>query len=421
MAAGTQTDADGAELDNLLVCVDIVCDAEADTAAWARRMQAIRHLCTNTHPKTLRHEERRKFVQRAREKGLIEAVVRVIESGSVDQVCTASNFLGDLIFNEDACSREVLDLFDRIACRFVGVFEHALEDLVLLEAAMLLCGNLAAACPSGHSRLLPMVQPVCLQIIGKLSVSDDLRVRTITLLANLSMTTAPALRALGVGTALLDLVSVNPSRESGKSVAESVIIYLHGDAKCQEVDTLVAMDVIPDYCVRLLRSTLAGEEFRDMYPHLLYSVRVFQVLAQCREYAQLLAGDPNIVPLLLHATCAPMRVETDLDGRRLALEALRSLSRFRLWPSGRAQEGGDGCAAEDDDGCTAAFVERGLPELLASDSAGIRRSAAGLWASLNPSHVPMLLLVGCRLKATSGVPSSVWRCVLECLFALADA
>lgn len=417
---------------DLLTVADLVCKPQSSTV---QKKQALWYLTVHLQPNKLHHEDRRKFVECARAKGIIKATVELIEVGTSALACAAANFLGDFIFNSDAGAREVLELFDQIAGRFVHIFTGlAQEHLALLEAAVKLCVNIAAVCTSGHPRLIPLVQPVCLQIISNPKISDNLRSITILLLANLSLTSASPLRALGVGEALLDLVSAERQSECGKSVAESVIIFLHGDHKCREVDELMARDVIVRYCIPLLERTLLGEEFRGMYPHLLYTARLFQVLAQSEEYAKALAANPDVIPLLLRVNnCTPKmnpRVETDLEGRRLALEALRSLVRFRLWPRRLASASTSDCSPTeesitgtsgsngqaDDDTQTKRFLERTLPLLLDDGSAGLRASAAELWACVNISHLSLLLLVGSRLESRGSLPYSVWKArVLSCL------
>lgn len=121
-----------------------------------------------------------------------------------------------------------------------------------------------------------------------------------------------------------------------------------------------------------------------MFPHLLYSAKLFQVLsrparlrgrtplspaARCRIYAEKLLFEPQraqtshasqgsteVIPLLLRAVnpngpppraripalrSARREVETDYEGRRLVLEALWSLARFRLWPDETDEAGQD--------------------------------------------------------------------------------
>merc|ERR1712185_596154 len=131
------------------------------------------------------------------------------------------------------------------------------------------------------------------------------------------------------------------------------------------------LHIVGDYCVPIMQFTLKGEEFRGMYPHLMYSARLFQVLARCREYGEALTQDERVVPLLLQAQRRQdtFRVDSDLEGRRLALEALRSLAHFELWRPDFI------------------YLEHDLPLSLADDHAGIRAAAAGLWAILHREEV----------------------------------
>merc|ERR1712224_612728 len=98
------------------------------------------------------------------------------------------------------------------------------------------------------------------------------------------------LRSLGVAQVLLDLVSDNQVTGQGRQVAESVIIYLLGDQKCAEMDRLLSMNVIGEYCVPLMEGTLNHTLFRGMCPCLIYSAKVFQVLAQSQDYAKALVA-----------------------------------------------------------------------------------------------------------------------------------
>merc|ERR1719464_301666 len=128
------------------------------------------------------------------------------------------------------------------------------------------------------------------------------------------MTVAAELRALRVADVLLSLVLDEGAGEWGRSVAESVIIYLHGESKCEEVDRLMSAGVISKYCVPLMECTLRGGEFHGMHPYLVYSARVFQVLAQSREYAKALVADGRVFPLLqeaAHCANSPMNMDSD--------------------------------------------------------------------------------------------------------------
>lgn len=389
-------------LERLLTLVNQVLDPDAENH---KRRNALEHLSIALQPQYIRAEARHLFVHRAMQRGVIEAAVHLIELGSVGLASAACSFLGDFAFDSDDAARAVLKAFDRIAERFKAIFEElnhglAWEHMPLLEAAILLCVNIAATCPSGHDRLIPLVQPVCLQIINNPRASHTLRGNTILLLANLSMTVRQELRALRVADVLLELVL--ESRVSGiqKSVAESVIIFLHGDQKCEEIDKLMDVNVVGEYCVPIMELTLRGEEFRGMYPHLMYSAQLLQVLAQSREYAEVLVAHERVVPLLLQANqCqdGPVRVESDLEGRRLALEALWSLNRFGLWPGSAPDEKSQ------------AFLDDDLPRLLSSEHAGIRAAASGLCARLDVRATLELLMLGRQLEIDLQLPMGFCR------------
>lgn len=407
----------------LLMLVDRVCSPEMSFGRKRHILEALSHAL---RPEILHEDARRMFVKEAMERGVVDSVVCLVEVGGEELRCAATNFLGDFAFNSGLGARAVLRVFDRVVACFQHLFaELMLLHLPLLESAVLLCVNIAATCPSGHPRLIPLVRPVCLQIISNPAVSDSLRGSTILLLANLSMTSRPELRALRVADALLDLLLAGQTSEPGKSVAESVIIFLHGsESSCSEIDQLMSLDVISKYCVPLLERTLVGGVFRGMYPHLLYSARLFQVLAQSRVYARALVAEPLVVPLLLQVNQAEvrqhLRVESDLEGRRLALDALRSLTRFGLWPPGAG-----GCNRETspdvsnapllDEGtavaamATEAFLRDDLPELLKDEDLGIRSSAACLWATLHSQEALTYLMVGQRLEFEGKLPSLLWR------------
>jgi len=272
----------------------------------------------------------------------------------------------------------------------------------LLQAAILLCVNIAATCPAGHLKLVRLVQPVCLKILQSPQVGDKLRGNTILLLANLSMTVLSELRELQVANVLLQLVADRNISEQGKSVAESVIIFLHGEEKSTQVDILMDRSVVSNYCIPIMAHTLKGTEFRGMFPHLLYSAKLFQVLSRCRHYAeQLLKDPPRVVNLLLKAVNPngpPPRVETDYEGRRLVLEALWSLARFKLWPLENDEE-------------SRKFIEsdKGLKQLREDRHVGIRTAAAGIHAQLHCNSVLEMLLVGKRVEADGWIPPGFWR------------
>merc|ERR1712190_627937 len=91
-------------------------------------------------------------------------------------------------------------------------------------------------------------------------------------------------------------------------------------------------------------------------------------------------------------------LESDNEGRCLALEALRSLVRLDLWPR-----------AADDDKPSRTFIDQELPLLLVDDHAGVRTAAAALWARLTVSYVLFLLLVGQRCDVRFRLPPQFWR------------
>lgn len=369
---------------------------ENDTSVETQRRQreALESLSQLLQPSHIKALDRRIFVQEALTTGVVDKAAELVEFGSVPLATAACNFLGDFAFDSDAGARAALNVFDRMFNRFVSVLSPLnWEHMSLLEAAILLCVNIAATCPSGHPRLIPLVRPVCLQIIQNARASQILRGNTILLLANLSMTVSQELRSLGVAEVLLDLV-LGVKDATQNSVAESVIIFLHGDHKCEVMDKLMDLHIVSEYCVKIMQVTMMGEEFRGMYPHLMYSARLFQVMAQCREYAEALVSNTDVVPLLLEANRSrgePVRVESDLEGRRLALEALGSLvAHGLLWP------------LEDEQ--SREFILKDLPLLLNDEHAGIRAASANLWGRLHSEEVWAFFLVGNRLQ----FPRRLW-------------
>lgn len=378
----------------LLHLVDLVLHPQGPTDPERCQREALERLSIELGPLHIQAEERRAFVTAALLTKIVERAADLVEGGSVDVAVTACNFLGDFAFSSDAGARAALQAFDKVASRFATLFQHlSWEYMPLLEAAVLFCVNVAAMRPSCHPRLLPLVRPVCLQIIRTARASSVLKKDTILLLANLSMTVGDDLRSLGVAEALLDMVlSVRDPQQL--SVAESVIVFLHGDRKCDVIDKLMEFDVVRYYCVPIMESSMQGKMFRGMCPHLMYSARLFQVLAQCTEYAEALVQDERVVPLLLEAQRdqdSPVRLETDVEGRLFALEALRSLLRLGLWGPGEA------------------FLSGDLPLLLADEHAGIRTVAAEIWALLHRAEVHALFLLGARLHARGRLPCRLWQ------------
>jgi hypothetical protein len=245
--------------------------------------------------------------------------------------------------------------------------------------------NIAAMCRCGHHVLIPAVEPVCLRIIQDPRASDSLRGNSISFLANVSVTLGQELRALGVADVLLQLVfPVDREQlvpEQGRSVAESVIVYCcEGAGVCPEIDRLMAADLVSKYCVPLLTQTLNNSEFRSMYPFLVFSARVFTILASVRKYAERLVADPRVPALLVQAVNKPVLVTSDRKGQRLALEALASLARFRLW----------------------------VPTIeppLDNPYAGIRTAAAKLMVAMHPDVFRVCLLAGHRVP----FPRIIWQ------------
>uniref|UniRef100_A0A7S1EX95 Uncharacterized protein n=1 Tax=Noctiluca scintillans TaxID=2966 RepID=A0A7S1EX95_NOCSC len=414
------SDGDPPEVCNLLAFVEEIFGGIAEGADGAeialasadgvRLGRALEQLCIELQPEKLKADARRVFVERALETGLVKTAVRVVEVASSDVARAAIAFLADFTFFSDVGAQAVLQVFDRVIARFNHIFNVlAREHLPLLESAILLCVNVSASCPSSHMRLIPLVQPVCLQIVKNAEVSDRLRGNTILLLANLSMTVSAELRVLDVAAALLELINENRVSEEGKSVAESVIIFLHGQRKCKEIDCLMEQRVVSRYCVPIMEHALRGTQFRNVYPYLLYSAKLFQVLAKSPEYAALLGAEDQVVTLLLsanHCSDGPRRLSSDLEGRCLALEALSSLAHFRLWPPQPQPTQSDASATV---ALSSAFVARDLPLLLMDEHIGIRAAAVALWARLNPSEVQFTLLVGRHLEVEGKLPPTVWR------------
>lgn len=373
----------------LLKLVHTVLHPQGPMDAEHCQREALEQLSIELQPQHIQADERRVFVKAALLTKIVEHAADLVEGGSVDVAVAACNFLGDFAFDFDAGARAALQAFDKVASRFASVLQHlSWEYMLLLEAAVLFCVNIAAMCPSAHPRLLPLVRPVCL-----VKASSVLRRNTILLLANLSMTVGQDLKALGVAEALLDM-ALHVRDPLQRSVAESVIVFLHGDQKCEVIDKLMELGVVNDYCVPIMDATMQGKMFRGMYPHLMYSARLFQVLAQSAEYAEALVQNERVVPLLLEAQReqdSPMRVESDVEGRRFALEALRSLVSLDLW---RPEE---------------TFLASDLPALLADEHAGIRAVAAKIWALLHTAEVQALHLMGARLHATGQLPFRLWQ------------
>eukprot|EP00927_Polykrikos_kofoidii_P039895 TRINITY_DN34188_c0_g1_i1.p1 TRINITY_DN34188_c0_g1~~TRINITY_DN34188_c0_g1_i1.p1 ORF type:complete len:482 (-),score=64.44 TRINITY_DN34188_c0_g1_i1:73-1443(-) len=397
-----------AEAYGVIHAVDVICDPLADGMSKKRSLDHLSEFLISCM--RFKSDVRRAFVNFAISRDVVAKVVTFIELGGVDLVVSSSNFLADFAFGSEVAADAVQKVFDPVARRFKTVLETLQwERSALLEAVILLCLNMSAMCPSWHLHILPLVQPVCLHIIERPEATPRLRGNTITLLANLSMSAAAELRSLQVARSLLHVLKDDRVPPEGRSVAESVIIYLHGDQKCDEVDELMSMNVIDAYCVPLMEVTLRSGMFREMFPYLVYSARVFQVLAQSRDYAEMLVAHEKVIPLLLQASERqdfPVQVESNVEGRRLSLEALWSLARFGLWP-------GRGVACE----LTASFLHVSLPAMLGDSHAVIRGAAAGVWAQVNCEEVLGMLIVGQRLEVNRSIRSALWKSkILSFLF-----
>merc|ERR1712014_378434 len=109
-----------------------------------------------------------------------------------------------------------------------------------------------------------------------------------------------------------------------------------------------------------------------------------------------------VIPLLLRASMAReglVGLESDNEGRCLILDALSSLAHFELWPRGNAKNQNPSDALRTNDDVSGVWIMNDLPMILADDHAGVRATAARLWAYLNPQYVDFLFLVGRRLEA----------------------
>lgn len=382
----------------LLALIDYICDPMVDRA---QLRQALDCLSLAIQPQNLGAEAKRVFVFSVKRRGVVQIVVSLIERECSDVARAACDFLGDLAFNSDIGSQAVLEVFDRIICGLTRAFQAPVSvSPCLARAFVSLCANIVAACPASHARIIPLVRPVLLPIACDPSSSDRLLGSTILLLANLSVTIRHDLKALPVAGVLLDLVLDEHVPDCRKSVAESVIIFLMGHSRCQEIDRLIDVNVIQYYCLPILEHALRGTAFRGMYPHLVYSARLFQVLAQSRTYAEALLAQEDVVPTLLRA-CQRQEVhlETDHEGRRLALEALHSFATLGLWPPEPALAPGGNMAE----------VMSTLVLLLEDEQVEVRSAAAALWAILNKSHVRLLLGIGGRIEAAGQLPPQFWR------------
>lgn len=417
---------------HLLAVAKTICDPEV-SATW--KADALERLGFAIQPKQLRAEAKHMFVQQAVEAGIVDAVVALTNEGRPALILAACNFLGDFVFNSASARRSVFSVFDHVLSALQRALKAGGADRTrLLYTAASFCANIVASCPEGQERLTPLLQTVFVPIVQDPASPDRLVGHTVLLLANLSLNPCgrQVLRAARVEGILLDLVLKTEVPTARKSVAESVVIFLLGGTECAEIDRLMASGVVGRYILPIMESTLAGSEFRGMYPHLVYSARLFEVLARSRSYAETLVAHDEAVPLLLRATHRKdgfVSLETDDEGRCLALEALLSLARFKFWPRHR---GHDRCRGKERQGelpewdsCLdldlqtpvsrdewsardVRFVGQELPQLLADDHAGVRAAAAALWARLHSFHVHTLMLVGNRLEAEGKLNSNIW-------------
>jgi len=361
----------------------------------------VRHLSHGLRPDQLPLKAKHVFVEFALKKGIVETAVRLMESRDVNLAGAAVTFLGDFTFLSDHSTSAVLAVLDRIVHRFQHVFNvESQEQSVLLEVVTIFCVNLAGGCRCSHARLLPLLQPVCQRIIRHPRVSGNLRANAIVLLANLSMTVSHEIRRLRVAEDVLDLLGNNEIPREQLSVAESVVIFLHGQSKCAEMDSLMAQDVVGKYCVPIMQHALARTRFRGMYPYLSYSARLFEMLSRSRTYAEAVAKNEKVVPLLIQTTrvLRDERLESDDEGCAVSLQALTALARFRLWPPSSGL-----------DSDSEAFMRVVLPLLLDNGNKSIRASAANLFAQLNIQQVINQLLVGRRLESNGKLLSCIWR------------
>lgn len=352
-------------------------------------------------------QSRQALIRAAAEKGAAEAAASCVDHADVELSGAAAAFLTNLAFDSDQGALAVLGVLDRAVGHFWSLFGDALTEgrAASLNVALLLCANVAAICPSSHPRLLPLARPACAIVAGASPADDTLRGNTILLLANLSLTAGKELRDLGVPELLLSTALDSGISEVGRSVSESVVVFLHEGSRCPAIDRLIEAGLVARYCVPLMEQTLREERFRGMYPVMSYSARIFWMLARTPRYAEALAGHARAVGLLLEAT-RPRKPRLtalrDAEGRLLALRALRALRAQGLWPpaGGEEAEGADRSAA---------FVRDELPRLLEDPHRDVRAVAADLYAMVHVEFVYGLLALGLRLQERSALPATVWR------------
>jgi len=391
------------EVQKMLDIVDLICDEGVQSN---EKRQALSFLSIAMQPHHLCAEVKRVFVQRAIERRVIEQAVGLIECGSSDIAEAACDFLGDFIFNSDVGGRAVLHVFSRLVAAFTKTYsKQAHKHTPIMRSFICLCANIVATCPSGHAHILPLVSSIFLPLIRDREVPDAVLGSTVLLLANLAVLASDELRMLCAVDVLLELALDHHATGRRKSVAESVIIFLQGHRQCEEMGLLLSLDTVRDYCIPILDCALRGKGFRGMYPHLHYSVRLFHTLANTREYAVVLVQEPAVVPLLWKATAQRsqrLRLESDDEGRSLAIQALLRLYRFGLLAHAQ-----DDASSKWQPAGEVQVMER-VEELLADDDARVRASAASMWAFHNQQHVVNLFIVGIRLEAAGSLTDNLW-------------
>mmetsp|Transcript_17339 Transcript_17339/g.40415 ORF Transcript_17339/g.40415 Transcript_17339/m.40415 type:complete len:436 (+) Transcript_17339:92-1399(+) len=392
------------DLQKMLDIVDIICDPGVEVRD---KREALSYLSLSMQPHHLCADGKRLFVQRAIERKVIDTAVCLIENGSSELAEAACDFLGDFIFNSDIGGRAVLFVFNRLVASFTRIYsKEAHKHMAIVRSFICLCANTVATCPSGHAHVLPLVASIFLPLIQDSQVPDAVLGSTVLLLANLAVLASDELRNLCAADVLLELALDNHATGRRKSVSESVIIFLLGHRQCQEIDVLLSLDTVKDYCIPILDCALKGRGFRGMYPHLHYSVRLFHTLASTKEYAEALVREPDVVPLLWQATLMRsqrLRLESDDEGRSLAIQALLRLDRFGLLKPERYDS-----AADREKIPTADVVEARLESLREDDDGGVRASAAEMWAFRNEDHIFELLMVGRRLEASCALTDDLW-------------
>lgn len=367
------------ELHEALQTVERLCSADSTV----RIRRCLEFLTQQLQPGQLSIALRERFVCMAVDLGLVPALVEILRHFAVPEATEALRVLNNISLGAIGC-QAVLDSLQDVAHCFAHRFQHINESTTeLVGAGIMLTANLAAVC--SDRRLLCMVRHLILEALRR---QEHLAAMAL-LSANLASTLASELRELGVAEALLDAVARDVP---GRSVAESVVVYLQDGRECSEVDALIKMGLVPNYCVPLMQATLCGTEFRGMYPFRMYTSRLFLLLSKCRAYAEALAEDDRALSLLLQA-CQRESVQgfdsTVLEGRVLALRSIGHLTSFGLWP---------GTPAEAE-----------ILPCLSDGSSAVRAAASALWARLHKEDVWGLLLVAARMDRAMAVPPVFWR------------